>query len=194
MRPITAGYKGFAYNSVMNRVLATFIGVIGVVVIVAATVAGASPDRVVVRGALEGYEWSQAKAAADLGGAATPVLMAIAEDESVPRLYRQRAIATLGRFDDDDVVNFLTARLDEATGAVERRRIADTLCGLAASRHQQVEASLLPLLQAEDPHLRVRAARCLDGPGFGAPAPALEDYRRRVQDSWEARAAGLEYR
>lgn len=161
-----------------------------------AAAAAADGPATDVPAVLEGYEWSAARAARDLSAGDRQRLMRIAASETALNLYRQRATATLGELGGAEVMSFLASRLAATGDAVDRRRLADTLCaGFAETRPGEVERLMVSLLDAEDGHLRARAAQCLRGPAFGADvAPALERYRAGIEHSWEARAAGFEQR
>ncbi len=150
--------------------------------------ADAAADQSVVLAALEGYEWSAARTAVQLGTEATQPLMDIVADSSLAELYRQRAVAVLGHYPGEEVVEFLLARLHVQGSPVARRRLVDTLCGFVPTQAELIEPALLPLLDADDPHLRVRVATCLLQLGTIASETAVEGYLARVAGTWEESA------
>lgn len=148
-------------------------------------------DRDLVLSALEGYEWSPAVAAERAGPDAEAGLLAVARDQTLPALFRARAVATLAYYPSEAVLALYREKLGSIEPATARRRAAEALCqGFAETRPLDVERALVPLLGAADPHLRVRVAKCLDGPRFPGAKPALEAYRQNLATSWEMKAVG----
>ncbi len=145
-------------------------------------------DEVIAR--LAGYEWQMPEEPLSIQNAPA-ILIQVAGDERHARYIRTRAIATLSLYATDPVWAFLAARVERAVG-VDRRRAVDVLCdGFVASRSSQVTSLLVPLLAAEDPHLRARSAVCLGHIGSEEANAALVAYRRAIENDWEATAAGF---
>ncbi len=178
-----------AYNALMKQSLQVSLMLVA---LAAGTSFASGGHEAAVLTALEGYEWSPRHTALMLGTDGEAALIAVADDEAVRSLYRQRALAAIAEYPTETALDYLANRLGERDRMIERRRVTDALCdGFGAIEPERVRLLLEPMLVETDPHLRVRAANCLLRPGFEAARPALDRYQRRVQGTWEAKAAGV---
>lgn len=142
---------------------------------------------------LKGYEWQMdVDAFRKLGPNGFEPLLAIANDPDVINLYRGRALAALTLYPNDAVWDFMNGYVSAGQDPVMRRRTAEAMCRtFRAQRENDVEATMIPLLQATDPQLRTKAAKCLQGIKGKTAQDALAHYRRSIKQPWEARAAGF---
>ncbi|HKI73834.1 MAG TPA: HEAT repeat domain-containing protein, partial [Pseudomonadales bacterium] len=102
------------------------------------------------------------------------------------------ALAALTLYPNEAVLKYMQGGVAESDNRIRRRRMVDALCAtFAASRASLVEDTVTPLLAAEDPHLRVSAAKCLGRVGGPKAKAALQNYRANVAAPWEVREAGI---
>lgn len=150
-------------------------------------------DPAAVTRLLGGYEWHPDKAAFErLGPGTDTLLMQIAADKSRTRLMRQRAMAALSLYPNDNVFKWFETLVSSGQDAIMRRRAVDIMCStFQAARSAAVVSAVSPLLGADDAYLRVRAAVCLREIGGTTANDALANYRRGIKAAWEAKAAGF---
>lgn len=143
---------------------------------------------------LQGYEWRIDATAFDhLGDDAFEVLLGIAEDPDVPGLFRERAFAALTLYPNDLVWRYFVTELEASRATVRRRRVVEALCqAFGDSRMAELEDLLLPYLDVRDAHLRTKVAKCLQHSTDTRVNEALDRYRSRIAEPWEARAAGFD--
>jgi len=147
---------------------------------------------------LQGYEWQLAEdRLADLGPDAYRSFLRIAEDNTQVNFIRARAVTTLTRFPNEEVWAYFESSIrgEQEFGSqqkVQRRQIVQGICSsFLASRPEQVGEVLVPLLEVNDVHLRTRSARCLQSVSGVRVESALTDYRSKISESWELKAAGF---
>ena len=92
-----------------------------------------------------------------LGDEVGPTLMAIAEDRTVPRTTRARALAALGWFPTDQTRALLVAALDGTDALLARKAVVGLGRGWGAGALPELSRAL----GSEDAHLREAAARAL---------------------------------
>lgn len=144
-----------------------------------------------VIGLLQGYEWEVPSAPLPIANA-EETLIEISSDPNQPSFIRARASAALMRYPSDQVWDFYAEQVTSAPGKVSLRRTVDTLCAtFVDSKAVDVQKLLMPLLSAEDPHLRVRVAKCLKQIDTQAVRRALSAYQSGIGQGWELDATGL---
>ncbi|MCB1692659.1 MAG: hypothetical protein KDI19_07825 [Pseudomonadales bacterium] len=151
-------------------------------------------DRIAqVREMLTGYEWHvDASAFAKLGPDVYKDLLALAENPEETGVTRARAIAVLSLYRDDSVWNFFARAVSTEEEPSRRTAIVDAMCeAFVTQRPADVAGTMIPLLEARDLHVRVRAARCLRRIDSDRVLLALENYRGRIKNDWEFKAAGF---
>lgn len=150
-------------------------------------------ERESVMNLLKGYEWRlDADAFESLGADAYRDLLAIAADASELNMVRGRALAALTLYPNQEVWSYLTGEAANGDDPVRRRRAVDAMCeAFAPARAAELETILPPLLENDDAHLRIAAAKCLIRVGGDSSKPALRRYHDTIENSWEARAAGF---
>lgn len=153
-------------------------------------------DRQAVLDRLQGYEWSLEEAGFDaLGPETVDLLLDIARDEAVFVVARERAIAALTLFPQQDVLDFYVEQLDASPNQPRKRRVVESICAAFwPSRPADVEAIFVPLLESDDIHLRTKVARCIRDSENKETRDALNAYYETIELPWEAEAAGYEKR
>ncbi len=142
------------------------------------------------RNGLGGYEWQMPATAPENLLAAYKTLAASADE---PSFIRARALQMLTLYPATSVGEFFVTQLQTMEQSVLRRRLVDNYCLVgAADQPRQVEQAVTPLLQAEDAHLRVAAARCLKQLDTESAREQLAKWVSSREQSWEVTRAGLE--
>ncbi len=129
---------------------------------------------------LSGYDWNGE--ASTLGEGE---LLRVAKDHSVPAYVRARADYSLTQYSSEAVWNHFGGKLQSGV-SLEIRRTVDNLC-LAFSDVEAWDLTglLAPLLAKDDPHVRVRTARCLKTLSAPPARQLIRDYLATVENEWE---------
>lgn len=144
-----------------------------------------------VRERLQGMEWSMVAADWDTECKATAEALAtLALDGDEMMFLRGRALEVLAAINSDIADSVFTTLIQQDREVVLRRRAVDSLCHSQSSL--SLESVLVPLMAADDRHLRVRAANCLVSHGADSERVrlALQGYKRTAE-AWELRETGL---
>ncbi len=158
---------------------------------------------------LSGYEWHLDEAAfRSLPEDCWQDLLRISTDQRFMKVIRSRAAIALTLFPNDTVWSRMKDRVGDSNagsdrtvvmnGKVTRRRAVEQMCRtFAEDRAGAVEEQMIPLLEASDPHLRIKAVQCLRNVMGESGEKALMQYQNNLQDSsgernWERKAVGLE--
>lgn len=139
---------------------------------------------------LKGYEW---QFDADRFRALPPdsyrELLQIARNETLPRYMRERAMVALRIYPNDEVWTFFDDELSNAANSMRQRRAVVAMCqAFAIDRPQRVERAIIDMLGSEDPHLRVKVARCLKILNSESALQRFRSYRSKISEAWELQA------
>lgn len=139
---------------------------------------------------LKGYEWQfdpdKFKA---LPPDSYQALLQIARNRDHPGFIRERAMAALRLYPNDEVWAFFHEAVRNTADKVKRRRAVQAMCQAFAENHAgRVANAIVELLEDEDPHLRVKVARCLKILHSESTRERFERYRSRISKTWEATA------
>ena len=150
--------------------------------------ANESTDRVMPL--LKGYEWQfDSDKFAALPPDSYHALLQIAGSRDHPGFIRERAMVALRIYPNDEVWAFFNEAVSNAASNVKRRRAVQGMCQAFAETHsRRVEDAIAKMLDAEDPHLRVRVARCLKSLDSESAREKLSSYRSKISESWELEA------
>lgn len=153
----------------------------------------ASADDAVVR-LLQGYEWELPEAELrSLGSDVDERLAAVSRDSGQPNFIRERAAMALTAFSSEPGWQVFVDRLREDQADTVRRHAATNLCRtFLTSNTAAVSEQLVPLLKSGDPHLRVRAARCLQNVELEFVEAAVKDYQKDMAENWELDRLGVQ--
>jgi hypothetical protein len=154
--------------------------------------ADSTADDSAVVNLLRGYEWQlDMEALSALPVDSWKILLNIAASDVQPVYLKSRALEALAQFPNDQVWTFLESEVATAD-TVERRRLVESLCATFSSlRPAQVEAVISEFLVANDAHLRIVVAKCLQNIGSESALAKINQYKSRFDkssDSWEQRA------
>ncbi len=139
---------------------------------------------------LKGYEWQfDAEEFRALPANSYQELLRIARDRNHPGFIRERAMAALRLYANDEVWSFFDDEVRNGADKINRRRAVEAMCQAFAQQHpQRVEGAIAHLLDDEDPHLRVIVARCLRTLNSESATQRFGSYRSKISESWEAEA------
>lgn len=140
-----------------------------------------------LRDRLQGFEWDARSH--QFTEAAIPALTALARSGAEKLFLRRRAVAVLGTLDSEQARRALQEMAADVSLDTVQRRAIDELCQNARQfgLSQEVQASLLTLLQIKQEQARFRAASCLRGYQNRAEVTtALETYYQDASN-WERR-------
>lgn len=114
---------------------------------------------------LQGYEWrDNASGFLALGEGVDLVLMGIADDPRWHNVIRFRALAALRHYPDPRVARYLENFVGQRPSPdMLRRAVAVYAQAFGQSHPQQVAVMAEALLEHDDPHTRIQAARALRG-------------------------------
>jgi len=140
---------------------------------------------------LQGYEWKVPSDPLPIANA-EQALIDISSDPGQPNFIRARASAVLTLYPSEKVWDFFVGQVASPSNKVTLRRTVDGLCAtFVASKASDVQKLLMPLLSAEDAHLRVRVAKCLKRIDSEEAKTALSTYRSGIGEGWELDASVL---
>ena len=140
---------------------------------------------------LQGYEWQVPSDPLPIANA-EQALIDISSDPGQPNFIRARASAVLTLYPSDRVWDFFVGQVALPSNKVSLRRTVDGLCAtFVTSKAVDVQKLLMPMLSNEDPHLRVRVAKCLKQIGSDEAQAALSTYRSGIGEGWELDASVL---
>lgn len=139
---------------------------------------------------LKGYEWQfEADKFKALPPDSYQALLQIARNRDHPGFIRERAMAALRIYPNDEVWAFFNEAVRNTADKVKRRRAVQAMCQAFAENHAgRVENAIVELLEDEDPHLRVKVARCLKTLHSESARERFNGYRSRISKTWEAKA------
>lgn len=158
----------------------------------------ASAQKPDVMRLLQGYEWQLSEVRFNALPQDTYLtLIEIAQDQSTISLIRGRAMAALTLYENDSAWQFFRQVMETSAYPTQQRRAVEAICStFLASKPMQLKQAMMPLLAANDVHLRTRVANCLGEINAAQPDSELEAalfaYRDTIKETWEKRAAGFE--
>ncbi len=139
---------------------------------------------------LRGYEWHfDEDRFRALPADSYHALLKIARSSDHPGYIRDRAMAALRLYSNDEVWAFFHESVSNADNKIRRRRAVQGMCEtFAKEQSQRVENAIVEMLDSEDPHLRVKVARCLRGLSSVSAQAQFSSYRSKISESWELKA------
>lgn len=154
--------------------------------LLALSTAAAGDLRSEVLDQLGAYEGTASAEQLGALGDVGPVLLEIAQDDSVASSRRGRAITALADFPSDDAQTWLASTLKDSDGTSYLRR--KSAYALAGGWGQAAVGPLKTALSADDTQLRIAAAEALGSVGGSAATQAL-DARLSAEDNASVREA-----
>tara|TARA_B110000196_G_scaffold92209_1_gene79839 strand:+ start:962 stop:1459 length:498 start_codon:yes stop_codon:yes gene_type:complete len=144
-----------------------------------------------VMGLMQGYEWEVPSEPLSIANA-EQALIEISSDPGQPNFIRAPASAALTLYPSVRVWNFFVGQVASPSTKVSLRRTVDGPCAtFVAIKAADVQKLLMPFLSNEDPHLRVRVAKCLQQIDSEEAQTALSAYRSGIGEGWEFDASVL---
>jgi len=171
----------------MSTKIYRFLFLLSVMMMTAGAGADSKSDNAKAR--LSGYEW---QLPASIPTEEQVYFEQIAADAAEPSFIRSRAIQVLTLFPTGRTEAFFKAAIHNSKDSLLRRRLVDNYClAFVERKPEAVAEQLTPLLYADDPHLRVACARCLDRMNHSAVRVVLKEWVATRENDWEVVKSGL---
>ena len=146
----------------------------------------AAPEKSQVMELLEGRHWSlDAEVFQRLGEGTDRVLIEISEDKLLINYLRFRALEALSLFSTENVATFLESTADKSFAPMARRGFEALKRGFAKTQPKRVKELAARLLNHQNAHVRISAARFIQS----VDVPRFKSFLKTEQGAWVRKEA-----
>jgi hypothetical protein len=149
-------------------------------------IAVAAPEKSQVMELLEGRHWSlDVEVFQRLGEGTDRVLIEIAEDKLLINYLRFRALEALSLFPTENVATFLESTADKSFAPMARRGFEALKRGFTKTQPKRVKELAARLLNHQNAHVRISAARFIQS----IDVPRFKSFLETEQGAWVRKEA-----